>query len=45
MDKFYWITIFGANKHYDKEYYHREITIEEVKKAIETTVSKYHNHG
>ena len=30
------ITIFGENKHYEKEYYNREITLQEVKKAAKT---------
>ena len=30
------VTIFGQNKQYEKEYYSREITIQEVKKATKT---------
>ena len=28
--------IFGENKHYEKEYYNREITLQDVKKATKT---------
>ena len=38
-------TIFGENKYYEKEYYNREITIQEVKKKTTKTLKNNKSTG